>query len=169
MNKIYSGIAIVLIILAVGFAFVRYDKRALNNTPENPGEEVFCTMDAKMCPDGSYVGRVAPNCEFAACPVSTTPSSLKIGDRVLQNGVYITPIEVTADSRCPVGVVCVWAGEVSVKVRLEKDTFTTETVMKEGATFSYQGKEITLVSVSPEPKEGQPIGKAEYKFVFQVK
>lgn len=31
-------------------------------------EMVACTMDAKQCPDGSYVGRVAPNCEFAACP-----------------------------------------------------------------------------------------------------
>ncbi len=39
------------------------------------GEEpVFCTMDAKMCPDGSYVGRQGPNCEFAACPSSVTPA-----------------------------------------------------------------------------------------------
>ena len=30
-----------------------------------------CTMDAKACPDGSYVGRTGPNCEFAACPAST--------------------------------------------------------------------------------------------------
>lgn len=28
---------------------------------------VSCTMDAKQCPDGSYVGRTGPNCEFAAC------------------------------------------------------------------------------------------------------
>ena len=27
-----------------------------------------CTMDAKMCPDGSSVGRTGPNCEFAECP-----------------------------------------------------------------------------------------------------
>jgi hypothetical protein len=27
-----------------------------------------CTMDAKMCPDGSYVGRQGPTCEFAPCP-----------------------------------------------------------------------------------------------------
>jgi hypothetical protein len=27
-----------------------------------------CTMDAKQCPDGSYVGRQGPSCEFAACP-----------------------------------------------------------------------------------------------------
>lgn len=31
-------------------------------------EPVFCAMDAMMCPDGSYVGRIAPNCEFAPCP-----------------------------------------------------------------------------------------------------
>ncbi len=25
---------------------------------------VACTMDAKMCPDGTYVGRSGPNCQF---------------------------------------------------------------------------------------------------------
>jgi hypothetical protein len=29
-----------------------------------------CTMDAKICPDGSSVGRTGPNCEFAACPTN---------------------------------------------------------------------------------------------------
>ena len=32
-------------------------------------QPAFCTMDAKMCPDGSYVGRVPPACQFAACPL----------------------------------------------------------------------------------------------------
>jgi hypothetical protein len=27
-----------------------------------------CTKEAKRCPDGSYVGRVAPSCQFATCP-----------------------------------------------------------------------------------------------------
>lgn len=27
-----------------------------------------CSKDAKICPDGSTVGRVAPKCEFAPCP-----------------------------------------------------------------------------------------------------
>ena len=30
--------------------------------------EVFCTEDVKTCPDGSFVSRVAPSCEFAPCP-----------------------------------------------------------------------------------------------------
>jgi hypothetical protein len=29
---------------------------------------VACTMEAKLCPDGSAVGRTGPNCEFAECP-----------------------------------------------------------------------------------------------------
>ena|SRR3990170_868408 len=32
------------------------------------GDQIACTMDAKICPDGSSVGRIAPNCEFAPCP-----------------------------------------------------------------------------------------------------
>ncbi len=33
------------------------------------GEEpVACTMDAKECPDGSYVSRIPPKCNFASCP-----------------------------------------------------------------------------------------------------
>lgn len=33
-----------------------------------PEEGVMCTQDAKLCPDGSYVGRTGPRCEFAPCP-----------------------------------------------------------------------------------------------------
>lgn len=29
---------------------------------------VVCTEEAKICPDGSAVGRTGPKCEFTACP-----------------------------------------------------------------------------------------------------
>lgn len=29
---------------------------------------VACTIEAKVCPDGSYVGRSGPKCEFDPCP-----------------------------------------------------------------------------------------------------
>ena len=35
--------------------------------PTEPNQ-VACTMEAKLCPDGSSVGRSGPRCEFAACP-----------------------------------------------------------------------------------------------------
>ncbi len=31
-----------------------------------------CTTEAKVCPDGSAVGRTGPNCQFTACPTETT-------------------------------------------------------------------------------------------------
>ena len=31
-------------------------------------EIAVCTMDVKSCADGSFVSRVPPTCEFAACP-----------------------------------------------------------------------------------------------------
>lgn len=34
----------------------------------NQPEQVACTMEAKICPDGSAVGKIGPNCEFALCP-----------------------------------------------------------------------------------------------------
>ena len=36
-----------------------------------------CTQEAKQCPDGSYVGRTGPNCEFAKCPAIITPSIIE--------------------------------------------------------------------------------------------
>ncbi len=46
------------------------------NSAQIPSGEtpVACTMDAKQCADGSYVGRTGPNCEFAPCPDETKPS-----------------------------------------------------------------------------------------------
>ncbi|MCD5381484.1 MAG: hypothetical protein LR008_02815 [Candidatus Pacebacteria bacterium] len=39
---------------------------------------VACTMDARICPDGSAVGRLGPDCEFAACSSSPSEPGLPI-------------------------------------------------------------------------------------------
>jgi hypothetical protein len=36
--------------------------------PPAPGQPTVCTQDAKVCPDGTTVPRLGPECEFAACP-----------------------------------------------------------------------------------------------------
>lgn len=60
----------------------------------SPPSPVACTMEAKQCPDGSYVGRTGPNCEFTACP---TPTPSPVG-RVC-NG--------TGDASCGLGYQCI--------------------------------------------------------------
>lgn len=39
-----------------------------NAPPPQNDEPVACTMEVKICPDGTAVGRQGPNCEFAPCP-----------------------------------------------------------------------------------------------------
>lgn len=40
-----------------------------------PVGEKACTMEAKLCPDGSAVGRTGPNCEFTPCPIMTATTT----------------------------------------------------------------------------------------------
>lgn len=52
---------------------------ALTPTTNTNTQGSVCTADAKLCSDGSYVGRTGPSCQFAACPTgngtSTPPTS----------------------------------------------------------------------------------------------
>lgn len=40
-------------------------------------ESVMCTMDAMQCPDGSYVGRTGPDCEFICPPAPEVPADIQ--------------------------------------------------------------------------------------------
>lgn len=55
---------IVLLILAVLGAGSYF----LLKKGSDQGGFTACTMEALMCPDGSYVGRSGPSCVFSACP-----------------------------------------------------------------------------------------------------
>lgn len=72
-------IIITIIVLAVlifaGFAGSSYIYENFSNKAPNTSK-IACTMEAKLCPDGSAVGRTGPNCEFSPCP-ALQPSGIK--------------------------------------------------------------------------------------------
>lgn len=57
--KLLFGAGIIVLAGAVFLVWVKLAKAP---------ETVYCPQDARQCPDGSYVGRIAPSCDFAACP-----------------------------------------------------------------------------------------------------
>ena len=67
MNK--RGIAPIVIVIAL-FVIVAAVLVFLDRPGGTPSP-IACTQEAKLCPDGSYVGRTGPNCEFAPCPEPT--------------------------------------------------------------------------------------------------
>lgn len=159
MNKI---VVMVLILLALGGGIYFYQKRI------EPSQPIACTEEAKICPDGTAVGRTGPNCEFAACPTPQVKEETvaALNQKILNEGIFITPLEVVSDSRCPIDVTCIWAGEVSVKVKLEKGSTTTEVVLKEGGSTTFEGISVFLVSVAPANNSKNPLKKEDYRFTF---
>ncbi len=63
-DVIKGALALALILITI----IIFGKPYSSTIDPDGSEVVACTMDAKQCPDGSYVGRVAPFCQFAECP-----------------------------------------------------------------------------------------------------
>src|SRR3989344_1956944 len=67
-NKVLMmAIGFLVLALAGAGAYVLFNREAAPKA---------CTEEAKLCPDGSGVGRVGPNCEFAPCQVATPDPTL---------------------------------------------------------------------------------------------
>ena len=80
-NKILTLLAI-LFVFILGALYLNLTK------PSTPN--FACTLEAKICPDGSSVGRSGPKCEFAVCPesVSNVPVIPTIPRSELEMGWY---------------------------------------------------------------------------------
>lgn len=70
------GGAIIFLSFFAGCVLLFSNIASPKNTP-NERDQVFCTMEAKQCSDGSYVGRSGPRCEFDPCPIDQSISSWK--------------------------------------------------------------------------------------------
>lgn len=64
--KLIAAIAVVFTV--AGGAYYLWAEQA--QVPGGLG--TICTQEAMQCPDGSWVGRTGPNCEFAPCSTGTT-------------------------------------------------------------------------------------------------
>ncbi|MDB5188083.1 MAG: hypothetical protein JWO50_603 [Candidatus Kaiserbacteria bacterium] len=176
IQKILIALVAIIVLAALWFFVTKQETLApatdtskiATTTSEQP---TACFADAKICPDGSAVGRVGPNCEFAACPsVNATSSTVHttVGQKVTGLGVTITPIEVVEDSRCPANVNCIWAGTVKVRTKITSAMGTSEMVLELGVPTTTEAEIVTLTEVTPQkvPQETIPI--SSYRFVFTI-
>lgn len=101
-----------MVLAGAGFLFFKSSVLTPNSDP------VACTQEAKLCPDGSYVGRTGPSCEFTLCPSLAVSEfdkniSLNTGEKVTFRDGLILQLKEINDSRCKPYVQCFWAGELS--------------------------------------------------------
>jgi hypothetical protein len=62
MKTLFAGIILIVIL---GFGGFIYRNAMQEHRSANVGA---CTLEAKVCPDGTAVGRSGPDCSFAPCP-----------------------------------------------------------------------------------------------------
>jgi hypothetical protein len=63
MKRVITFAIISILLIGGGMVYFYLLKQKYNES-----KNVFCAQDAKLCSDGSYVSRTAPNCEFQMCP-----------------------------------------------------------------------------------------------------
>lgn len=85
---IFLSIVIVMATIGVIAWWTLQMNEQLNENPPF----VACTEEAKLCPDGSAVGRTGPNCEFAPCPDWSPIPDVESGEPVTDEG-WITKTE----------------------------------------------------------------------------
>jgi len=161
MKNKQKGFVIPLIITVIALLIVSgvyiYYKQSVN-------QPVACTMEAKLCPDGSYVGRTGPKCEFTPCPSSVVSGkqaefnksiTMNINDKVIfPDGLSLVLKEIN-DSRCKPGLECFWQGELSAlfnvngssteEVRL--GTVNNKKISFKGYTFSLESATETSATI----------------------
>lgn len=116
LKSLALTLLIILPILAFSFG-MEYQKNLEEQKNPLPvmispvlGKPNICTLDVKICPDGSTVGRVSPQCHFKPCPIG--------GKKVTCGGI--------AGKLCPPGYYCKYDGaHIDAAGRCEKDATNT--------------------------------------------
>lgn len=90
-----------LILLVIGIAIIALFIIATKSTSVLTPGPVACTEEAKMCPDGSYVGRTGPQCQFSACPTNTVATTTPTSTTTPKTTSGITGTVILGPS-CPV-------------------------------------------------------------------
>ena len=148
MGKTTWFIAILLIAAAAAGAFY-FPK------PQPWTEKVACTMEAKPCPDGSYVGRTGPNCDFAACPTPTPSPSATPDTATIEGKVTVGPIcpAEKLNSPCPVPPTAYTSRQIILyaadgKTELKRMNFNPD------GTYQFEVQPGTYVLNTPQQKIG---------------
>ncbi len=88
---------VVLVVFFGGFMIGRVTAPQPTELVPTPlPEETICTQDAMQCPDGSYVGRTGPSCEFV-CPTVVTSERVRVTSP-LPNTFVTSPLTVTGEA-----------------------------------------------------------------------
>lgn len=126
----------------------------------------FCLLAATACDENSPTGPTVP---------LNAPFTLARGEmaRVEQAAIGVLFVGVAGDSRCPADVVCVWAGDATVQLRVvdagRSNDYELHTGDAKRAAVIHRSLEIALLQLQPYPFSSRTIDPAEYRATIVVR
>jgi hypothetical protein len=93
--------------------------------------------------------------------------TLKLGETGDYGPVNLTPISLDEDSRCPVGVQCIWAGQVRVKVLVEPAGANYAVFATLGQPMGVDGGTLLLEQVTPQRASTAKTPPNHYRFTIR--
>lgn len=165
-------VAFGILLLAGGyFAFIR---NSTNSTEVNSNATSTAEINGSMESGDPTAPATSSGTTTVKKPSTTVTTQvsvnyIRMGQKVLINGVFITPTKISYDSRCPKDVKCIQAGSLDLGVLFEKGSTSQNVIITSGKPFLFAGKTITLTSVTPSRISTKKIVENEYRFLFTVK
>lgn len=96
-------------------------------------------------------------------------SGVRVGQTVSLAGRKVTVLKVLEDSRCPVEVDCVWSGQVTLHLRVERAGKTSLGSLGTYKPLPVAGGELELVDTLPERSEARALSPADYRFTLKFR
>lgn len=118
----------------------------------------------KIAPLATIVTLALTGC--AATAASQREGPARLGQTVYVDGPRVTPLRVIEDSRCPGNVVCVWAGRVVLRARVQGGAWSREIDLELGQPMQVADGKLTLTQVSPRRHTDRQIAPRDYRFTF---
>ncbi len=89
-----------------------------------------------------------------------------MGQTISVDGPRVMPVSIVEDSRCPIKAVCVWPGQVIVKVRVFGGNGAIDLDLESGKPVQIFDGKLNLIAVTPLPRRAGAIAPKKYRFQF---
>lgn len=101
---------------------------------------------------------------------------IRYGSEAEGEGLKVKFAAVPADSRCPIGVTCVWEGDAEVRLEVragegsggDASTVTLHTSQRFGREARHAGRLFRLLALEPHPRADTKLDPADYVLTLSV-
>lgn len=127
----------------------------------------------------TLIGNFSEGNTFAVTAIASTNSDrtekadgeavIGVGESKLIGGVKITVNKVVSDSRCPIDVQCIRAGEITASVTLQSDTDKeTLELASNMPPHGFDAYQVSLSGAAPEKRSSVQVDASGYRLTFKV-